>query len=131
MEARPLQDDQRRLLDFLLIRDFPGRAELAEQAKSVLTAGSSCSCGCPSFSLVADRSLPPAAIAYGDRMVSDAHGPDPGGNEVGVLLFTDEGYLSEVEIYSVEGDGFGGLPSPDSLKLSEWSEGSHGHLLNS
>jgi hypothetical protein len=54
-------------------------------------------------------------------MVSEAHGTDPGGNEVGVLLFTQEGYLAEVEVYSFVGD-FGGLPHADSLKLSEWGE---------
>ena len=132
MEARPLDSDQRALLDFLLSRDFPGRAELVRQAKTVLTAGSSCSCGCPSYSLVADRALLAAAVSYADRMVSDAHGTDPGGNEVGVLLFTEDGYLFDVEIYGV-GDDFAGLPRPDSLKLSEWSErDDHGtrRLLN-
>lgn len=99
----PLQSDQRSLLDFLLSRDFPGRAELARQAESVLTGGSSCSCGCPSFSLVPDRSLPSADVAYAERMVSDAHGTDPGGNAVGVLLFTEDGYLSEVEVYGGRG----------------------------
>jgi hypothetical protein len=128
----PLKSGQLALLDFLLSRDFPGRAELAQQAETVLTAGPSCSCGCPSFSLVPDRSLPPAAVAYAERMVSDAHGTDPGGNAVGVLLFTEDGYLSEVEVYSV-GDDFEGVTQPDSLKLSEWSEPSERggrHLLN-
>ena len=55
-------------------------------------------------------------------MVSDAHGTDPGGSAVGVLLFVDDGYLSEVEVYSVEGDDFAGLPRPTALTLSEWSE---------
>jgi hypothetical protein len=129
----PLQDGQRALLDFLLSRDFAGRAELARQAETVLTGGPSCSCGCPSFSLIADRSLPPAAVAYADRMVSDAHGTDPGGNSVGVLLFTEDGYLAEVEVYGVEGDDFDGLPRPDSLQLSDWSKpDDHGNsrLLN-
>jgi hypothetical protein len=54
-------------------------------------------------------------------MVSDAHGTDPGGNEVGVLLFIEDGYLSEVEVYSTTGEGFDGLPQPLALKLSEWS----------
>jgi hypothetical protein len=121
------------LLDFLLSRDFPGRAELVRQAETVQTNGLSCSCGCPSFSLVPDRSLPAAAVTYADRMVSDAHGTDPGGNAVGVLLFTEDGYLSQVEVYSVEGDDFDGLPRPELLQLSEWSErDEHGNsrLLN-
>jgi hypothetical protein len=54
-------------------------------------------------------------------MASDAHGTDPGGNMVGVLLFVKDGYLDEVEIYSVTDDGFAGLPHVNALKLSEWS----------
>jgi hypothetical protein len=124
MNTQPLNDEQRVLLNFLLDREFPGRAELAAQALSVATAGRSCSCGCPSFSLVADLSLPPAVVD--ERMVSDAHGTDPGGNEVGVLLFTEDGYLSEVEVYSATGGGFDGLPRPDSLQLSNWSDPDEG-----
>jgi hypothetical protein len=131
VEARPLQSGERALLDFLLSRDVPGRMQLLAQANTVLTTGLSCSCGCPSFALVADRSLPPAPVA--ERMVSDAHGTDPGGNAVGVLLFTEDGYLCQVEVYGVEGSNFAGLPQPDSLKLSEWSvpnERGSRHLLN-
>jgi hypothetical protein len=45
-------------------------------------------------------------------MASDAHGTDPAGNQVGVLLFVDNGYLSGVEVYSLGGDDFAGLPDP-------------------
>jgi hypothetical protein len=55
-------------------------------------------------------------------MVSDAHGLDPGGNSIGVLLFVKDGYLDDVEIYSNEGSNFAGLPVASALKLSEWSE---------
>jgi len=122
MEVRPLTSQERAILDLLLSREFPGRAELAAQAESVQTKGSSCSCGCPSFSLVADRTL--AAADVSQRMVSDAHGPDPAGNAVGVLLFVDDGYLAEVEVYDVmcEGKGFAGLPDANKLSLSEWSQ---------
>ncbi len=66
-------------------------------------------------------------------MVSDAHGTDPGGHAVGVLLFADDGYLSEIEVYSVDDDDFGGLPQPDLLRLDEWSDRDQDgtrHLLN-
>ena len=66
-------------------------------------------------------------------MVSDAHGLDPGGNSIGVLLFVKDGYLDDVEIYSNEGSTFAGLPDPSALRLSEWSEpGRSGtrHLMN-
>jgi hypothetical protein len=123
--------DERAVLDVLLTRDFPGRDELIVQAQSVQTNGPSCTCGCPSFSLEADRALPPAPVA--ERMPTDAHGTDPGGNKIGVLLFVDDGYLAEVEIYSIEGNDFSGLPEPGALRLSEWSEPSSPgtrHLLN-
>jgi hypothetical protein len=126
-----LDADERAVLGFLLTRAFPGRDELLAQAQSVQTTGLSCACGCPSFSLAADRSLAPAPVT--GRMPTDAHGTDPAGNEVGILLFVDNGYLSEVEVYSFGGDDFAGLPHPEMLKLSEWSEDDGSatrHLLN-
>ena len=120
MTPRSLNADERDVLDFLLTREFPGRNELLVQAQSVQTTGLSCTCGCPSFTLQADRSLPPAPVTK--RMPTDAHGTDPARNRVGVLLFVDDGYLSEVEVYSLGDDGFAGLPDTATLKLSEWSE---------
>ena len=67
-------------------------------------------------------------------MPSDAHGTDPGGNEIGVLLFVEDGYLFDVEVFSdEEPSAFGGLPDPSALKLSEWSapeKGGARHLHN-
>ena len=102
-----LTDEQREVLDLLLSEPFAGRDALREQAQTVRTAGPSCGCGCPSFSLVPDRSLPPAEVE--DRVPVDALGVDPGGNPVGVLLFVDEGYLSDVEVFNWEGSDFAGL----------------------
>jgi hypothetical protein len=68
-------------------------------------------------------------------MPTDAHGRDPGGNDVGVLLFVDEGYLSEVEVFDYGDGSYAGLPDPADLKLSQWSEwfvtddGSRGRTL--
>ena len=66
-------------------------------------------------------------------MPSDAHGTDPGGNEIGVLLWVDDGYLFDVEVFSYEGSEFAGLPDPSALKLSQWSaadDAGSRHLLN-
>jgi hypothetical protein len=131
MEFRPLNASERRLLDVLLTRDFPGRDELRLQAQTVQTTGRSCGCGCPTFALVADRALPPARVK--EHMVSDAHGNDPAGHPVGVLLFVKDGYLSEIEVYSVTGADIAGLPEGGALTLSEWSEWTdrgESHLLN-
>jgi hypothetical protein len=122
METRALTDAERSLLDFLLSKQFAGRDALLRQAETVPTGGSSCGCGCPSFSLVPDRSLPAADLP--DRVPSEAHGVDPGGNSVGVDLYADDGYLSDVEVFAWvwEGTEFAGLPDPSALKISEWSE---------
>jgi hypothetical protein len=128
---RPLTTPERELLEFLLDQDFPGRAELRAQTHTVKTSGRSCPCGCPSFALIPNQPVPSAPIEA--RMVSDAHGTDPAGNLVGVLLFADDGYLSEVEVYSVTGADISELPLVTDLKPNEWSEPSDRgtrHLLN-
>ena len=65
--------------------------------------------------------MPDGGGELAKRMPTDAHGTDSGGNEVGVLLFVDDGYLAEVEVYSFGEDEFAGLPDASALKLSEWS----------
>jgi hypothetical protein len=135
--SRPLQDAERAVLDLLLSRDFPGRDELLVQAQSVQTTGSSCTCGCPSFSLLAHRHLPRADAGY---FPAAANGTDPVGNDVTVELHVRCGYLSEVIVglcgedvvhrahdvahYFLYGghfdgrqDRFAGLPARDSLEL--------------
>jgi hypothetical protein len=119
VEARVLTSDERAILDLLLTRDFPGRDALLAQAETVRTTGLSCGCGCPSFTLQPERTLPPADAP---RMPTDAHGTDPNGNRVGVLLFVKDGYLSEVEVHSWTGSEIAGLPAASDLTLSEWTE---------
>ena len=120
MALRDLSGDERALLDFLLSADFEGREILREQAATAKTAGSSCDCGCPSFYLNPDRQLPAAPIQ--EPVAVEAHGNDPGGNLVGVLLFVDEGYLADLEVFGYDSSEFAGLPRPQDLKISEWSE---------
>ena len=117
---------------FMLSEPFPGRDELIPQAGTVRSTGASCSCGCPSFGLAPDRDLAPAHVL--DRVPVSATGWDPGGNLVGVLLFVDNGYLSNLEVFSAGArHEFAGVPDPAELTIDEWSEPDEGgsrYLLN-
>jgi hypothetical protein len=105
----------------MLSEPFPGRDELIPQAKTARSTGASCSCGCPSFGLAPDKSLAPALVP--ERVPVSASGRDPGGNLVGVLLFVDDGYMSNLEVYSASGESaFAGLPDPGDLTIDEWSQ---------
>ena len=124
MAIRPLSDDERALLEFLLSCDTrPGAAELRRQAATVRTTGSSCDCGCPSFGLAVDRAVPSVPVDEGVVAETETLGHNPGGNAVGVLLFVSEdGYLDDLEVFGYDTSDFAGLPLPASLKLTEWSE---------
>jgi hypothetical protein len=98
--TRELTDEERKLVRFMLTEPFPGRDELLRQLESVQTRGSSCDCGCPSFWLDPAKDLPPADVL--ESVPVSATGRDPGGNLVGVLLFVNNGYMSDLEVFSFE-----------------------------
>jgi hypothetical protein len=132
VRTRELTDAERKIVTFMLSEPFLGRDELIPQAETVRSTGASCACGCPSFGLAPDRSFAPANVP--DRVPVSASGRDPGGNLVGVLLFVDDGYMTELEIFSPGGEStFAGLPDPRELTIDEWSEPAPGgtrYLLN-
>jgi hypothetical protein len=116
---RELTTEERTVLDLLMSRPFPGQAELLQQLPSAKTSGSSCPCGCPTIGLVVDNQAPAANVS--NRFPTEAIGRDARGNLVGILLFVDDGYMSELDFYSVEGDDIS-FPRVDSLILVELSE---------
>ena len=121
MWTRELTDAERNIVQFMLCEPFPGRDELLRQAETVRTTGASCDCGCPSFGLAPDTSLAPAHVL--ERVPVSASGRDPGGTLVGVLLFVDDGYMSNLEVFSAGGAStFAGVPEPAALTVDEWSE---------
>jgi len=83
-----------------------------------MRARRSCSCGCPSISLVVSDNAP-AVIAAKERIVVDLSGQTTEGSSVGVLLFQDNGKLSELEIYPYDNEGEFGLPTIESLSPFE------------
>ncbi len=104
--SRPLDPNERALLDGLLAFDFDGVAALREQARGV-RAAPGCTCGCGSLHLfVAATSSPSTAaspIPAAGAVLDDA------GEEIGgLLLFLDAGRLSYMEVHSY----FDPLPLP-------------------
>jgi hypothetical protein len=119
VDLMALTDDQRALLEFLLAGDFAGSEELRTQARTVRTSGSSCDCGCASFFLNPDHTLPPAPVA--ETVPIEAHGSARGGSAVQVLVFVRDGYLYDLEIVTCDGPPARDLPRPADLEVSHWS----------
>ena len=91
--ARPLTDRERDILDLLLSVDFPGVAELRQQAASVLAEGEG---------MVIDLTVSaesPSADVVGRTPVQAA--VDGDGYAGGLLLFVDDGQLSALEYWWV------------------------------
>jgi hypothetical protein len=117
---RALVEEERAILEFLLAEGFPGRDELRAQLDHLVVTGPACACGCESVALAVERRAPPAAVD--ERVPTEALGRDAQGTEVGVLLHVIDGYMAELEFFSLaDAKGFG-RTTLDSLQLAEWSE---------
>jgi hypothetical protein len=116
---RDLNPDERAVIERLLSQPFAGRDQLVQQAAFVRTTGLSCSCGCPSIQLQVE--IPAQKASVEERVPVSGHGRDPDGNLVGVLLFVDDGVMSELEFFSYVNQ-VPGFPLLESLRVDEWSE---------
>jgi hypothetical protein len=106
---RELKPPERALLDLMLSRDFPGSAELREQATTALVNWE-CDCGCGTVNF---------AIAESSRAAA-AQEPIPieaRSGDVEVLLFVSNGLLSSVEIVDYYNKRPLPYPTPDSCEL--------------
>jgi hypothetical protein len=99
IEARPLTDREREVLDFMLAVDDPRIPALREQARSARVIGQ-CTCGCATIDLEVDRdsgtpaNLRSPAVSAFRRMGNVA----PEASVFELLLFLDDGWLSSLEI---------------------------------
>ena len=86
-----------------------------EQVDAVSVNGG-CPCGCATVDFIVDRSAPSAGKTYrpipNEAEVLDADGAYMGG----VIVFTENGYLSSLEIFSIA-DPITQLPPLDRLRL--------------
>ena len=92
---RPLLQEERNLLSFLLQADFPGAETLRSQVEHT-TVVSRCGCGCPSVGLSVDKTNSEPAMFYDDIPVEGLPVEEPTGPAV--LLFVRDGYLDDLEL---------------------------------
>ncbi|MCA0155826.1 hypothetical protein LB823_06415 [Tsukamurella sp. M9C] len=115
-EPRPLTDIERAILDGFLSFGFPGVEELRSQVPTV-RARPSCSCGCGSIALLADRSAP-ASLRTSWTPLEAALADGEGGVIGGLLLFTNDGYLDALEVYSFTDEPLQ-LPPVDRIRWGD------------
>jgi hypothetical protein len=116
---RPLTWREREVLDFLVSIDDPAAEALRVQATTAQVTGE-CDCGCGAISLEVDREGTPQAVQAG-RM-ADHFGPittytDPKDPEetLWLLLWTEGGWISYIEIAWISEKPPKGLPSPEGF----------------
>lgn len=117
-----LPEERATLLPLLDYADFEGRDALVEQVDAARVDGY-CPCGCATVGFIVDPGAPSAGKTYrpipNEAEVLDADGQSSGG----VIVFTEGGYLSSLEIYSYA-EPINPLPPPDRLQLrrrSRWT----------
>ncbi|WP_435896839.1 hypothetical protein [Streptomyces griseosporeus] len=119
MEALP--PDVAGTLTALLRGDDPVSVALRAQIPHAWVAGR-CGCGCATVDLEVDRHAVPAAPAHESPAVEAGYSSPvaaAGGRPVspGVLVLTDDGYLSRLEIYSVGDEPITAWPDPRHLDV--------------
>ncbi|MCX5204583.1 hypothetical protein OG897_24400 [Streptomyces sp. NBC_00237] len=114
MLNEPLAPDACAVLAALLDGPGPVLAALRAQIPHARVTGR-CGCGCATVDLEVDREAVTAAPWHDRPAVEAGYPADEYG--AGVLLFTAEGYLSGLEIYSASGDPVTEWPDPAGLEI--------------
>ncbi|MCA0328429.1 MAG: hypothetical protein LCI03_00835 [Actinobacteria bacterium] len=95
---RQLSETERGVLGVLLAMDFPGAPELRAQVDSTVVSGR-CACGCPTVDLVVEGDVQPARVTSRTPVTAEVEGVLGGG----LIVFVDNGCLTGLEYYSVDG----------------------------
>jgi hypothetical protein len=120
---RPLTAEELELLGWMFEHGSDDLRSFHPQIEG-LRAARSCKCGCPAIRLDVRESAS-LGLERGERVVGDFEGKTARGELVGVLLFQRAGKLTELEVYSMDGQLKGesaefGLPTIDSMNLLVW-----------
>jgi hypothetical protein len=106
--TEPLSQDATTTLKALLTGSDPVSSALRAQIPHTQQAGT-CGCGCVTVDLVVDRTQAPPAPVHGNP-AADAWYVFP--EDAGVMVFTEGGYLSLLEIYSASSKPITTWPEP-------------------
>lgn len=107
---RELTGEERGALDFLLAADFPGVAELREQATATVVTGK-CDCGCPTIDLSVDRDRARRA-PLSERVPVESVASD---ETIWLLLFVQDGWLEMLELAWITDDPPEAFPPVESF----------------
>ncbi|MCM2389270.1 hypothetical protein [Streptomyces albipurpureus] len=97
----------------LLIGDDPVRAALRAQIAHTRVS-SRCGCGCVTVDLAVDRTAAKAAPVTENPAVEAGYSVP---EDAGVMVFTQDGYLSLLELYSTSGEPVTVWPEHGALQL--------------
>jgi hypothetical protein len=115
VDPRPLAADERDVLDLLLSVLYPGSAELRQQAASAVVVGR-CDCGCPTFDVGLEASVPAAPLTHRTAPVELRVRPLADEPEGSIVLFLRDGLMESIEyIYYSDNPP---KEWPDSSRLS-------------
>ncbi len=113
---RPQTEQEREIISTLLLADFEGRDQVADQIRGARVS-SDCGCGCGSLKFQIDRaSTAPANVLSATPL--DTQGLDAAGNLVGAFFFVRDGFVEYLEFWSLTGVDIG-LPVASTLRLLE------------
>jgi hypothetical protein len=112
-DVRPLTEDERRLLEWLLHHGTPAAATYLGQLPSVSVV-SRCGCGCPTIDFAVSGRA--ASLGSPTTVLADVGGTSPEGVRVGIIVHGREGLISELEVYSVAGQGTFSMPRIEDIE---------------
>ncbi|UUU24601.1 hypothetical protein [Streptomyces sp. DSM 40750] len=107
--AEPLPPAVAATLNALLTAENPVGSALRAQIPYAHVVGG-CGCGCATVDLAVDREAVPPAPTRSDGLAADAWYVTP--DDAGVMVFTQGGYLSLLEIYSAAPEPVTAWPEP-------------------
>lgn len=114
---RELSDEERAVVEAFLERRFEGSDELREQIRVLRVVGK-CPCGCATVEFKVDKAQAPRALVQNPAPVEGTVWNSKRTEVLGgILLFAPDGWLSSLEIYSVDDDPITVFPALNLIDI--------------